>query len=102
MRRVARTQGDFVVPDNYIIEIRPDFSGRVVQAGIVIREGGGFRFFAASDAFFGLQQRLFKNPQAAAASALRHIEGCRAQHSQLPPFGHHRAKRNADSQLARG
>ena len=71
--------------DNYIIEIRPGKSGKTVQAGIVIREGGGFRFFAASDAFFDLEQRVFKNPQAAAASALRHIEHETLKYTQVRP-----------------
>jgi hypothetical protein len=57
--------------DNYIIEIRPPSAGRTVQAGIVVRDGHGFRFFAAADAFYALEQRLFKNPKAAEEAALR-------------------------------
>jgi hypothetical protein len=58
--------------DNYVIEIRPEPARRVVQAGIVVRDREGFRFFAATDDFFGLEQRVFKSPQAAADAALRH------------------------------
>jgi len=37
--------------DNYIIEIRPKSAGVTVQAGVVVRDGGGFRFFAATHVF---------------------------------------------------
>jgi hypothetical protein len=57
--------------DNYVIEIRPKPAGRTVQAGIVVRDGHGFRFFAADDAFFSLERRLFKNPKAAEEAVLR-------------------------------
>lgn len=63
--------------DNYIVEIEPPASAGpspgTVQAGIVVRECSGFRFFAATPAFFGLEQRVFKSPQAAANAALRHL-----------------------------
>jgi hypothetical protein len=57
--------------DNYVIEIRSTWTGRTVQAGIVIRDGRGFRFFAAADAFFPLERQTFKNPKAAEDAALR-------------------------------
>ncbi|MGA2893266.1 MAG: hypothetical protein ABSE22_10375 [Xanthobacteraceae bacterium] len=57
--------------NNYIIEIRPESVGSTVQAGLVVRDGRGFRFFAASDAFYSLESQIFKDPQAAAAAALR-------------------------------
>jgi hypothetical protein len=60
------------VSDNYIIEIRP-LSGVTVQAGIVVRDGRGFRFFAATRAFDALDGRMFKNPKAAEAAARRRI-----------------------------
>lgn len=82
--------------DNYIIEIRPEPSGRTVQAGIVVRDDGGFRFFAASETFFGLEQRVFKNPQGAAAAALRHIESSRSPLSQFRSFEAGDASRCAD------
>ena len=37
--------------DNYVIEVRPKSAGITIQAGIVVRDGQGFRFFAASRAF---------------------------------------------------
>jgi hypothetical protein len=54
--------------DNYIIEIRP--VGITVQAGLIVRDGRGFRFFAATDAFNSLEGKLFKNPKAAERAAL--------------------------------
>lgn len=64
--------------DNYIIEIRPKPAGRTVQAGIVVRDGHAFRFFAATDAFYELERRLFKNPKAAEEAALRSVTADRA------------------------
>jgi len=58
--------------DNYIIEIRPT-AGITVQAGIVVRDGGGFRFFAATRAFNSLEGQVFKSPNAAEHAALRRI-----------------------------
>jgi hypothetical protein len=57
--------------DNYIIEIRPNSVGNTIQAGIVVRDGGGFRFFAAADVFNSLEGQLFKTPRAAESAALR-------------------------------
>jgi len=59
--------------DNYIIEIRPKAPGRTVQAGIVVRDGRAFRFFAAADAFYVLERQLFKNPKDAEEAALRTV-----------------------------
>jgi hypothetical protein len=59
--------------DNYIIEIRPKAVGVTVQAGIVVRDGGKFRFFAATGAFNSLEGRLFKSPREAEKAALRHV-----------------------------
>lgn len=56
--------------DNYIIEVRPKSVGITVQAGVVVRDGRGFRFFAATDAFNSLEGQLFKNPKAAGRAAL--------------------------------
>jgi hypothetical protein len=58
--------------DNYIIEIRPT-SGITVQAAIVVRDGHGFRFFAATRAFEALEGHVFKSPKAAEQAALRRI-----------------------------
>ena len=59
--------------DNYIIEIRPKSVGITVQAGLVVRDGRGFRFFAATDAFNSLEGRLFKSPKAAERAALGRV-----------------------------
>jgi hypothetical protein len=59
--------------DNYIIEIRPASEGVTVQAGLVVRDGRGFRFFAATPAFDRLEGQLFDNPKAAQRAALRQV-----------------------------
>jgi hypothetical protein len=53
-----------------------------VQAGIVVRDGRDFRFFAAADAFYPLERQTFKNPKAAEDAALRRCLGAtrRTQH----------------------
>jgi hypothetical protein len=51
--------------DNYIIEIDSE------AAGIVVRDGHAFRFFAASRAFNALEGQLFKNPKQAEQAAVR-------------------------------
>lgn len=56
--------------DNYIIEIDPASAGITVQAGLVVRDGPGFRFFAATRAFDRLDGQLFANPKAAEQAAL--------------------------------
>jgi hypothetical protein len=59
--------------DNYVIEIRPGTEGITVQAGLVVRDGRGFRFFAATAAFDRLEGRLFDTPRAAQRAALRQV-----------------------------
>ena len=59
--------------DNYIIEIRSKSLGITVEAGVVVREGHRFRFYAATHAFNSLEGQLFKSPKAAEAAALRHM-----------------------------
>jgi len=59
--------------ENYIIEIRPKSVGITVQAGLVVRDGRGFRFFAATDAFNSLEGKLFKSPKAAERAAHCHV-----------------------------
>jgi hypothetical protein len=54
--------------DNYVIEVRSSF-GFTVQAGIVVRDEGGFRFYAATRAFDALEGRVFKNPKSAEQAA---------------------------------
>jgi hypothetical protein len=64
--------------DTYIIETRKG------AAGIVVRDGRGFRFFAATRDFNHLEGQLFGSPKDAEAAAQRHIGGrkhrtCRAR-----------------------
>lgn len=60
--------------DSYVIEISPESAGATVQAGIVVRDGQGFRFFAASRAFASLEGQIFKNPRAAEHAALHRAD----------------------------
>jgi hypothetical protein len=53
------------MPDNYIIEFHSNAAGRTIQAGIVVRDGGGFRFFAAVPTLNSLEGRVFKSPKTA-------------------------------------
>jgi len=48
--------------DNYIVEIRSTSLGITVQAGVVVRDGHRFRFYAATRAFNSLEGQLFKSP----------------------------------------
>jgi hypothetical protein len=59
--------------DNYVIEVRPLTSGLTFQAGIIVRDGGSFRFFAASRLFEPLEGRRFESPQTAEKAALRRM-----------------------------
>jgi hypothetical protein len=59
--------------DNYIVEIHSKALGITVEAGIVVRDGHRFRFYAATQAFHCLAGQLFRSPKAAEAAALRHI-----------------------------
>jgi hypothetical protein len=59
--------------DTYIIETRKG------AAGIVVRDGRGFRFFAATQAFNGLEGRVFGTPKEAETAALRHADGAKAR-----------------------
>jgi hypothetical protein len=53
--------------DTYIIETR------MGAAGIVVRDGGEFRFFAATHAFSGLEGQTFATPKQAEIAAVRHL-----------------------------
>jgi hypothetical protein len=57
--------------DTYIIETRKG------AAGIVVRDGRGFRFFAATQDFHRLEGQVFGSPKDAEAAALQHIGGVR-------------------------
>ena len=54
--------------DRYIIEVGSQ------QAGIVVRDPGGFRFFAAAQIFFELEGRLFRTARDAERAAARLLE----------------------------
>ena len=60
--------------DAYIIESRKG------AAGIVVRDGRGFRFFSATHDFNSLEGRLFNSPREAEAAVVRH-----AGSSRKPP-----------------
>ena len=60
--------------DNYIIEVKPPRTGVTFQAGIIVRDGRNFRFFAASDIFGPLEGQRFDSPKTAQQAALRRLE----------------------------
>ncbi len=51
--------------DTYIIEVSSQ------PAGIVVRDAGGYRFFAASERFFRLEGQVFRNAREAERAARR-------------------------------
>jgi hypothetical protein len=55
--------------DTYIIEVGSQ------AAGIVVREAGGYRFFAASHRFNPLEGQLFRNAREAEQAARRVANG---------------------------
>ena len=57
--------------DTYIIEVR---SG---AAGLVVRDGGKFTFFAASSEFASLDGQIFRNPREAEKAALQKADALR-------------------------
>jgi hypothetical protein len=59
--------------DNYIIEVRPPTAGVTFQAGIIVRDGRDFRFFAASHIFEPLEGQRFNSPKTAEQAALRRL-----------------------------
>ncbi len=69
--------------DNYVIEISAKPIGIKVQAGIVVRDGRGFRFFAATEAFNSLEGRIFKSPKAAERAARGRIARVAAPEASL-------------------
>jgi hypothetical protein len=50
--------------DTYIIEVRSE------PAGIVVRDRGGFRFFAATEAFQRMEGKHFRSAREAECEAL--------------------------------
>jgi hypothetical protein len=81
--------------DNYIIEIRPNAVGVAVQAGIVVRDGCRFRFFAATHAFNSLEGHLFRNPKEAEKAALRHVADVTARKPVMRAIGVGETRLNA-------
>jgi len=55
--------------DTYIIEVASQ------AAGIVVRDPGGYRFFAASHRFNRLEGQLFRNAREAERAAWRLVGG---------------------------
>ncbi len=51
--------------DTYIIEVHSQ------AAGIVVRNPGGYRFFAANHRFYQLEGHLFRNAREAERAAIR-------------------------------
>ena len=84
--------------NNYVIEIRPEPVGRTLQAELVVRDGSGFRFFAATQAFNSLESQIFKKSTGRG--------GCRASPRRRPTregcpiFRHRRARTKRDRDIA--
>ena len=57
--------------DTYIIEVSSQ------AAGIVVRNPGGFRFFAATQRFFSLEGKLFRSAREAERAATLVLNGKR-------------------------
>ena len=55
--------------DTYIIEVSSQ------AAGIVVRDRGGYRFFAATHRFNALEGQVFRNARDAERAARRLLEG---------------------------
>lgn len=55
--------------DTYIIEVSNQ------AAGIVVRDRGGYRFFAASHRFNPLEGQIFRNAREAERAAMRLVNG---------------------------
>jgi hypothetical protein len=55
--------------DTYIIEVSSQ------AAGIVVRDRGGYRFFAATHRFNALEGQVFRNAREAERAARRLFEG---------------------------
>jgi hypothetical protein len=58
-------QGVREMSDTYIIEVSSQ------AAGIVVRNPGGYRFFAASQRFHAMEGQLFRNAREAERAAIR-------------------------------
>jgi hypothetical protein len=63
----------------YVIEVRGQ------TAGIVARDGQGFRFHASAHRFNPLDGRRFANPREAERAALRLIDPATRRRAAMPP-----------------
>ena len=54
--------------DSYIIEVRSE------PVGIVVRDRGGFRFFAAAEPFFRMDGRFFRSAREAEQEAMAYAK----------------------------
>ena len=61
--------GRFAMSDTYIIEVSSQ------AAGIVVRDPGGFRFFAATHRFNPLEGQVFRSAREAERAAIRLASG---------------------------
>jgi hypothetical protein len=69
LRASKRGARDQEMSDTYIIEVRSK------AAGIVVRDLGGYRFFAATHHYNSLEGRLFRNAREAEHAAIRLASG---------------------------
>lgn len=60
--------GGSAMSDSYIIEVRSE------PAGIVVRDRGGYRFFAASEAFQRMEGQVFRSARDAEREALAQMK----------------------------
>ena len=70
--------------DTCIIEVRPPTAGETLQAGIIVRGGRNFRFFAASNIFYPLEGQRFDNPKTAEKAALRRLANLASRRRLVP------------------
>jgi hypothetical protein len=59
----------WAMSDSYVIEVSSQ------AAGIVVRDPGGYRFFAATHRFNRMEGQLFRNAREAERAALRLADG---------------------------
>jgi hypothetical protein len=69
--------------DSYIIEIEDD------AAGILVRDGDGFAFHAASAQFFGLQGSFFAGPLSAEFAVRQVLRMQKKVAPKQPHYGAH-------------
>jgi|GEM_PF-1057295 len=67
----------------YLIEANDPFRSPV-EAGLVLRERGGFRFFAAHGLFAAIENKLFRRPAEAERAAAELLAQARQQSERRP------------------